>query len=101
MSKRSRRLRTPNLPPEAFVTPQAARTESAPTRAPEAAAGVTKPAPASTSNSHSYDAPVKADSVRAVNWQQEYGAVLGDLKRTGILAGILLAIMVVLSIVIR
>ncbi len=95
MSKKPRRQRTPNLPPEAFVMPQAARTESArtesaPTRAPVAANSATKPAPVASS-----DAPAKA-----VDWQREYGAVLGDLKRTGILAGILLMIMVVLSIII-
>jgi hypothetical protein len=83
MSKKSRRQRTPNLPPEAFVTPQAAST-----RAPAASAAPTKPAPGA-------DAPAKT-----VDWQREYGAVLGDLKRTGILAGILLVIMVVLSIII-
>lgn len=97
MSKKPRRLRTPNLPPEAFVTPQAARpestrTEAAAPRAPETAIGAAGPA----ATGHSHEPPA-----RAVNWQREYGAVLSDLKRTGILAGALLAIMIVLSIVIR
>ncbi len=92
MSKKSRRQRTPNLPPEAFVTPQAARTESAPTGAPAITAAAAKPASGASAGS---EAPTKT-----VNWQQEYGAVLGDLKRTGILAGILLVIMVVLAIII-
>lgn len=97
MSKKPRRLRTPNLPPEAFVTPPAARpestgTEAAAPRAPETATGAARPA----ATGHSHEPPV-----RAVNWQREYGAVLSDLKRTGILAGALLAIMIALSIVIR
>ncbi len=87
MSKKPRRQRTPNLPPEAFVTPQAA-----PTRAPSAHAAGAKPAPSAGASA---DAPAKT-----VNWQREYGAVLGDLKRTGILAGILLVVMVVLAIII-
>ncbi len=87
MSKKPRRQRTPNLPPEAFITPQAS-----PTRAASANAAAAKPAPSIDTSS---DTPAKT-----INWQREYGAVLGDLRRTGILAGILLAVMVVLAIII-
>ena len=39
--------------------------------------------------------------VTTINWQEEYGAVLGDLKRTGILAVIMMGVMIALSFVIR
>ena len=87
MSKKSRRLRTPNLPPEAFATPQ-----MAPSRAPGRASGATGAAAKAA-------ASVTA-SAKGIDWRHEYGAVLGDLKRTGILASILLVVMVVLSFII-
>lgn len=84
MSKKSRRQRTLNLPPEAYGAPQVAPAASAPGAAsPAAARPAAKPAAA------------------AVNWQAEYGDVLGDLKRTGILAVALIAAMVVLSFIVR
>ena len=82
MSKKSRRQRTPNLPPEAFSAPRAmpAKGASPATVAVAAANPATQP--------------------NGVNWQAEYGDVLGDLKRTAIIAVALLAGMVVLSFVI-
>jgi hypothetical protein len=83
MSKKSRRARAPNLPPEAFNAPAASAAPAA-----KPAAGNKNAQPA---------APVKAASV---NWKAEYGAVIGDLRRTAILATIMLAVMVVLSFII-
>ncbi|MCS7059795.1 MAG: hypothetical protein RMN25_01395 [Anaerolineae bacterium] len=88
MSKKPRRLRTPNLPPQAFAEPQSVPT---PSRAVQVAVSNTPVGSASGAET----AP------KAVNWQAEYGAVLGDLKRTGILAATLLIIMIVLSVIIR
>jgi hypothetical protein len=86
MSKKTRRQRRPNLPPEAFNTPVAASAASS-TR------GVTV-APAAA------PAAMARKGV-AINWQQEYGEVMGDLKRTGILFFVLMAAMGVLSFIIR
>jgi len=85
MSKKSRRARAPNLPPEAFNAP----TASAAPAAKAAAAGKNAPAVA--------PAPAK---VAGVNWKAEYGAVIGDLRRTAILAAVMLAVMVALSFII-
>jgi hypothetical protein len=82
MSKKSRRQRRLNLPPEAFNNPVAA----APARIGADAAA----APNARDRR-----PVQ------VNWKEEYGEVLGDLKRTGILAAIMMAAMVALSFIIR
>lgn len=89
MSKKPRRKRIPNLPPQAFVAPQVT-----PAKITEDMMAT----PARPTANSSHDA---VDRTAAVNWQQEYGAVLSDLKRTAILAGILLALMVALSIVVQ
>ena len=65
--------------------------QAAPRRAPAATGGAIKPANGAATAS----APAQQ-----IDWQHEYGAVLSDLKRTGILAGILLVAMVVLSFII-
>ncbi len=84
MSKRSRRERTPNLPAGAY---QNITTSAAP-----------KPVAAS--------APVKATakamavpSTKVINWQGEYSEVMNDLKRTAVIAGALIAVMIGLSFV--
>jgi hypothetical protein len=82
MSKKSRRQRRPNLPPEAFNSPSAAI--AAP--AVRAAATATAAAPR---------------KLLEINWQEEYSEVLGDLRRTAILAVIMIVAMGVLSIVIH
>ena len=84
MSKKSRRQRKLNLPPEAFNTPVAA---------PVAQPAIGKPSTAST--------PAQRNGAVAVDWKAEYGDVLGDLKRTAILAGIIMVAMVALSFVIH
>lgn len=78
MSKKARRERRVNLPPEAFRTPVAAAA-----------------APGETAK------PAASPQRALINWKDEYGAVLGDIKRTGIIAAILMAAMVALSFVIR
>ena len=83
MSKKSRRQRRLNLPPEAYNTPAAA-----PVARPVGNAVPATPTPAQR-------------RVSEVNWQAEYGDVLGDLKRTGILAALIMAVMVGLSFIIR
>jgi hypothetical protein len=83
MSKKTRRYRTPNLPTSAYGVVGGAGSAPA---APSAPAPVQR-APA-------------AQAI-AKNWQDEYHEVFGDLKKTGIIAAILLSAMVVLSFVIR
>ena len=39
--------------------------------------------------------------ITEINWQAEYSEVLGDLKRTAILATIMIVVMVALSFIIR
>jgi hypothetical protein len=85
MSKRSRRLRRPNLPPEAFNSPAA----NAPSQLAAVTGGTTTSAPA------------PARRVTEINWQEEYSEVLGDLKRTAILAVIMITAMGALSFIIR
>ncbi len=80
MSKRSRRLRRPNLPPEAFNSPTASVS-------------------ATPANAGTTATPVK--QVTEINWSEEYSEVLGDLKRTAILAVSMISIMGVLSFIIR
>ena len=80
MSKKSRRQRRPNLPPEAFNSPSAA------IAAPAVRANDPAPAPR---------------KLLDINWHEEYSEVLGDLRRTAILAAIMLVAMGVLSFVIR
>jgi len=82
MSKKSRRQRRVNLPPEAFNTPIAVAPSTSMTGGNVAATSATRKS-------------------GEVNWQSEYGAVMGDLKRTGILAAIMMTAMVLLSFVIR
>ncbi len=83
MSKRSRRYRNPNLPQEAFNSPVASTPSAATISANGSVAAAT---PAST---------------RRINWQEEYSEVLGDLRKTAIIAVVVVAVMVVLSFVIR
>ncbi|MBX7214193.1 MAG: hypothetical protein K1X39_09305 [Thermoflexales bacterium] len=85
MSKTNRRYRTPNLPASAYSAPAAAA----------------QPAPVSAK------APSAAAAARALPvlnktaWQDEYSDVMGDLKRTGVIAGVLLLAMVALSFFLR
>lgn len=83
MSKKQRRQRKPNLPPEAYQMP--------------AAAPVVRP---SAGKAASTITPAQ-HSAATVNWQAEYGDVLGDLKRTAILAGVIMAVMIGLSFIIH
>ena len=46
-------------------------------------------------------APAPARRVTEINWQEEYSEVLGDLKRTAILAVIMITAMGALSFIIR
>jgi hypothetical protein len=88
MSKR-RRDRQPNLPPEAFNAPAAiAQPEKSKTNA-------TQAAPAKRS------AATVATSPDAIDWQGEYGEVLGDLRRTFIIFTALVLAMIALSFVIH
>lgn len=80
MSKKARRQRRANLPPEAFHTPVATAVAVAPGESAK---------------------PAVNQQRSVINWKEEYGAVLGDLKRTGIYAAILMAAMVALSFIIR
>ncbi len=82
MSKKTRRYRTPNLPTSAY-----------------GAVGAASSAPAAVVAAPAQRAPVAP--VIAKNWQDEYHEVFGDLKKTGIIAVVLLAAMAVLSFVIR
>jgi hypothetical protein len=80
MSKKSRRQRTPNLPPEAFQTPVAK----------------SKPSPAPDSEASS---PVRATMKTAANadLRPEYGDVISDLRLTLLIFVALVAVMVALS----
>ncbi|HQV27025.1 MAG TPA: hypothetical protein PLG23_17040 [Thermoflexales bacterium] len=82
MSKKPRRYRTPNLPTSAYGS-----------------VGGAGSAPATAVTAPVQRAPVA--QVISKNWQDEYTEVLGDLKKTGIIAVILLAGMAVLSFVLR
>lgn len=88
MSKR-RRDRQPNLPPEAFNAP----------------AAISQPetngtAPATTASAKR-GATTAAAAPAVINWESEYGEVLGDLRRTFIIFSVLVLAMVALSFVIR
>jgi hypothetical protein len=90
MSKR-RRDRQPNLPPEAYNAPAAIpqlQTEKAGT-------DYVQVAPAKRG------AASVAAPATGVNWQGEYGEVLGDLRRTFIIFTALVLAMIALSFVIR
>ena len=84
MSKKTRRYRTPNLPTSAYSAPSAPAVSAAPVTATPAPARRTQTTPAVN-----------------LNWQDEYHEVFGDLKRTGVIAVVLLAAMGVLSFFIR
>ena len=93
MSKKSRRERTPNLPPEAFNVPATAA--KAPAVGANAAAGTVTTSGVSNSSRKAAAAPA------VVDWQGEYGEVLGDLRRTFIIFAGLVVAMIALSFVIR
>jgi len=80
MSKKSRRQRTPNLPPEAFQMPVAK----------------SRPSPASDSEAA---APVRATAPAAANadLRREYSDVISDLRLTVLIFVALVAVMVALS----
>jgi hypothetical protein len=82
MTKRARRYREANIPTEAYSAPSG------------------RPLAAPTANA---DKPAARQSVasRVLDWQAEYGDVIGDLKRTFIVAIALAAAMFALSFVIR
>lgn len=82
MSKRARRDRRYNIPAEAFDAPTA-KTVAAPAKADG------KPAAR------------QSIAAKVLDWQAEYGDVIGDLKRTFIIAVALAVIMAALSFVIR
>lgn len=92
MSKKARRERTPNLPPEAFNVPQSSAVPAATPASSEAGA------PATTSRKA---APTVAASSQSVAWQGEYSEVLGDLRRTFLIFIGLVVAMIVLSFFIR
>jgi hypothetical protein len=98
MSKKGRRERTPNLPPEAFNAPAAPATPATP--APSAAASAAGSGPGATAPSGRKAAAASATSA-SVNWQAEYGEVLGDLRRTFLIFIGLIVVMILLSFVIR
>lgn len=84
MSKRDRervrRYKNPNLPQEAFNNPIAKVVPMANAAGAEAQA---------------------MTGLRKINWQSEYGEVLGDLRKTAIIFVGMVAVMVLLSFVIR
>ncbi len=92
MSKKSRRERRPNLPPEAFNVPE---------RAPE------QPKPAATAESPQAETVARVRSATAPaapaapDLKRAYGEVLDDLRLTAIIFAALITVMVVLSFIIR
>ncbi len=88
MSKKSRRQRRLNLPPEAYNVPVATAVRPV-------------PSPVGTAATPSKDTSQRRPATAPVDWKSEYGDVLGDLKRTGILAVIIMAVMVGLSFIIH
>jgi hypothetical protein len=68
-----------------------------PSRATQAAAGKLPAAPRAATGGTA----VASIARSAASLAQEYGYVLGDLKRLGLIAGALFAVLVVLGIVIR
>lgn len=89
MSKKSRR---PNLPASAFNTITNTSNNGASASPALATSTPARVAAASARNTSS------AKNL-TVNWEAEYGEVLGDLKKTGALALVLLAGMFVLSFI--
>jgi len=92
MSKKSRRGRTPNLPPEAFNVPAPKPAQS------PAAIGEPASRPAATGSARKF-APAAAPS--GADLRREYSEVLGDLRLTAIIFIALIAVMVALSFVVR
>ncbi|MDW8352376.1 MAG: hypothetical protein RML99_10745 [Anaerolineae bacterium] len=86
MSKKSRRERRPNLPPEAF---------NVPVRAPAPASPDAKAGPAKA------DAAAPSSMPAVANLRREYGEVLDDLRLTSLIFLAIVAVMVVLSFVVR
>ncbi|WP_169239723.1 hypothetical protein [Candidatus Roseilinea sp. NK_OTU-006] len=85
MSKKSRRERRPNLPPEAFNVPAPAPAASdAPAEPAVVTVGARAPAP-----------------LTAAHWRREYSEVLGDLRATALVFLALIAVMIVLSLIVR
>ncbi|MCX6017291.1 MAG: hypothetical protein NTZ50_02105 [Chloroflexi bacterium] len=78
MSKKSRRLRTPNLPPEAYFVASGAA-------APDVATAV---------------ASVTGDTAIPLDMRFEYKEVIGDLRRTFIIFISMVVVMLALSFVI-
>ena len=88
MSKR-RRDRQPNLPPEAYNAPAAIpQTE-------KSKSDYVQVTPAKRGS------PTVAAPSDTIDWQAEYGEVLGDLRRTFIIFTALVLAMIALSFVIR
>jgi len=58
-------------------------------------------APASASLATAGAIATPARRITEINWQEEYSEVLGDLKRTAVLAVIMIAVMGALSFIIR
>jgi hypothetical protein len=82
MSKKSRRLRTPNLPPEAYQNTAAADADSV-------AASVTAGTDA------------KASKESALDLRAEYAEVISDLRRTLLIFTAMVVAMLGLSFVLR
>lgn len=83
MSKKSRRDRRVNIPAEAYDAPTAKAIPTAPKTEGKLASAR------------------QSVAAKVLDWQQEYGDVIGDLKRTFILALALAVLMVAMSFVIR
>jgi hypothetical protein len=94
MSRKSRRERTPNLPPEAFNVPVAAP-KAAPVSEDAPATAVTSATTATGTNRKA-----TASAAATVDWKAEYGEVIGDLRRTFIIFAGLVVVMIALSFVI-
>lgn len=81
MSKNTRGRR-PNLPPAAYMAPGAATAT-----------------PGSPSSATVTTSKQSATGPRVIDWQGEYGDVMSDLRRTGLIALGLLAVLIALSFV--
>ncbi|BCX02550.1 MAG: hypothetical protein KatS3mg053_0488 [Candidatus Roseilinea sp.] len=91
MSKKSRRERKPNLPPEAFNVPERAPAPPKPDAAVES----------STTNAAVARAPVTPAAPITANLRRAYSEVLDDLRLTSLIFFALIAVMVVLAFVVR
>ncbi len=101
MSKKSRRQRRLNLPPEAYNVPAAVATRPAAPPAGSEAAPVKEAREAVQRRPAQAGRTAQGGQPAPINWQAEYGEVLGDLKRTGVLAAIIMAAMIGLSFIIH